>query len=501
MSEATTPFYFQPSRQSPVAILLILARLIRTLVGQFWPILILILLRRRTAGNNQFWVWVGIALTLLSVVRSLLMYFRTRFYIQNDEFIFEKGGFTRRRLTIPLDKIQTINFQQTFLHRVFNVVSLEVDTSGAKDAEITLNALDRAKASELRDYLLRWKKDNPNVASNADEAEAKHVPEQTLLKLDIGDLFRIGLSQNHLRSAGILLGLFASFAREIQPILGKSTYRYLEEELGLNIHFFWSFALWIVGFFLIVSVLATMVLTVIRFFDLRFVQTGDGFRVEAGLFTRREQAAYLPKIQFLRWSANPLQRLWGMFNLRFYQATGAEITRKQTLQVPGCYQTQIDAVKLAYFPDSAQIDWKWHQPNALYFRRRMVLIGIFPLLGLVLKTSLDFSWTWLVLCILWLPVVAWWQWQFFKRVRYGLSEAGLWVKSGFFTQSQTLLMWHNVQAVELEQGFMDARYALADLTLYTASGTVEIEALPLTMVRSLRDFVLAKIEVPKELNM
>jgi putative membrane protein len=190
-----------------------------------------------------------------------------------------------------------------------------------------------------------------------------------------------------------------------------------------------------------------------------------------------------------------------MFNLRFYQATGAEITRKQTLQVPGCYQTQIDAVKLAYFPDSAQVNWKWHQPNALYFRRRMVLIGIFPLLGLVLKTSLDFSWTWLVLCILWLPVVAWWQWQFFKRVRYGLSEAGLLVKSGFFTQYQTLLMLHNVQAVELEQGFMDARYALADLTLYTASGTVEIEALPLTMVRSLRDFVLAKIEVPKELNM
>jgi membrane protein YdbS with pleckstrin-like domain len=152
---------------------------------------------------------------------------------------------------------------------------------------------------------------------------------------------------------------------------------------------------------------------------------------------------------------------------------------------------------MAYFPASAHLDWKWYQPNALYFRRRMVLIGIFPLLGLALKTSLDFSWTWLALCVLWLPIVAWWQWQFFKRVRYGLTEEGLWMKSGFFTQSQTLLMWHNVQAVELEQGFMDARYELADLTFYTASGAVEIEALPLLMVRQLRDFVLAKIEVPK----
>lgn len=494
MSESSTPFYFQPSRQSPVAILLILARLIRSLIGQFWPVLLLLLLRRRSSSNGQFWVWVGIAVTLLSVVRSLLTYFRTRFYIHEDEFILEKGGFTRRRLSVPLDKIQTITFQQTFLHRLFNVVSVEMDTTGAKGSEISLNALDRDKATILRDYLLRWKKENVNASPDQDETLAI-TPEIELLKLDLGALIRIGLSQNHLRSAAIIFGLLASFAREIQPILGKSTYIYLEEEWGLTFDFFWAFALWIIVFFLLVSVIATLALTIVRFYNLRFIQTGEGFRLEAGLFTRREQAAYLPKIQFLRWSANPLQRIWGMYNLRFYQAAGHQLRGKQTLQVPGSYPHQIAAVQAAYFPEYDQMQWNWYRPHRLYFYKRLFIFGFLPLLGLILKTSFDFNWAWLVFTLLWLPVTAWWQWNLLLRKQYGLSKDGLWVKSGFFTQSQILLLWANVQGLEVQQTLVEKRYEISDLTFYTASGEVEIESLPLPLINYLRDYVLAKIEV------
>lgn len=493
MNDTTAPFYFQPSRQSPVAILLILARLIRTLVGQFWPLLLLLFLRRPSSNGNQMWVWMGIGITALSVIRSLLMYFRTHFYIEQDEFILEKGGFTRRRLSVPLDKIQTITFQQTFLHRLFNVVSVEVDTSGAKGSEISLNALEREKATLLRDYLLRWKKEN--VGAGTEQAEAPvEAPEEELLKLDVGDLLRIGISQNHLRSAGILFGVLASFAREIQPILGKSTYKYVEEEWGLSFNFFWTFALWIVVLFLLVAVVATLILTVIRFYNLRFVRTGVGFRLEAGLFTRREQVAYLPKIQFLRWSANPLQRIWGMYNLRFYQAAGFDLKGKQTLQVPGCYPRHLEVVKQAYFKDFDSADWGWEKPHFLYFRQRLILLGGLPLLGLILKTSLDFSWFWLVLTLLWLPLTAWWQWKLFQRKSYGLHVDGLWVKTGFFTQSQILLLWSNVQGVEVQQSFVEKRYGVADLTFYTASGEVEIESLPVEQVSGLRDFVLARLE-------
>ena len=116
------------------------------------------------------------------------------------------------------------------------------------------------------------------------------------------------------------------------------------------------------------------------------------------------------------------------------------------------------------------------------------------MLGLILKTSLDFSWFWLVLTLLWLPLTAWWQWKLFQRKSYGLHVDGLWVKTGFFTQSQILLLWSNVQGVEVQQSFVEKRYGVADLTFYTASGEVEIESLPVEQVSGLRDFVLARLE-------
>lgn len=488
------PFYFEPSRQSPIAVLLILAKLIRVLIGQLWFILLLMLLGRRPGSSNQFFIWMIIALGLVSVVRALFIYFRTRFYVQDGEFILEKGGFTRSRLSVPLDKIQTITFQQTFLHRIFKVVSVEMDTSGSKGSEVSLNALDRKKANELREYLLAWKKQNATPASETENAGAEKIPETTLLQLGIGDLLRIGLSQNHLRSAGILLGLVASFAGDIQPILGKSTYLYLTEELGFSFNYLWSFALWITLFFLIISVFSTLVLTAVRFYGLRFVRTGEGFRLEAGLFNHREQAAYLPKIQYLRWSSNPLQRLLGLFNLRFFQATGHELNTKQTIQVPGCYQPQIDAVRQSYFPESAHLPWSWLKPHRLYFYQRLFFIGLLPWIGLTIKTAVDFSWYWLAISLLWLPAAAWWQWNLFRRKRYGLSTEGLWTYSGFFTSDQTLLLWRNVQAVAVERSLIEARYELVDLTFYTASGSISLENIPLAAGNELRDYVLAKVE-------
>jgi putative membrane protein len=297
MSEpnAPAPFYFEPTRQSPIAILVILAKLIRVLIGQLWPVLAVILLGRNAGKRNVVLLWIMAGVGVFSIARAFLIYFRTRFYVEDGEFIFEKGGFVRSRLSVPLDKIQTITFQQSFLHRLFNVVSVEMDTSGSKGSEININALERKKANELREYLLTWKKENVHPESGEGNPDVEKTPEIPLLQLGFGELLRIGLSQNHLRSAGILIGLAFSFAGEIQPILGKSTYEYLTEELGLSFNVFWSFALWITLFFLIVAVFATLVLTIVRFYELRFVQTGEGFRLEAGLFNRREQAAYPPK--------------------------------------------------------------------------------------------------------------------------------------------------------------------------------------------------------------
>ncbi|MBK7337981.1 MAG: hypothetical protein IPJ00_18275 [Saprospirales bacterium] len=66
--------FFRPNRQSPVAILLILSRLFRFLFRQFWPVLLVFVLRPKRTTLYSL-VWVAVILSLVSSVNSILSYF------------------------------------------------------------------------------------------------------------------------------------------------------------------------------------------------------------------------------------------------------------------------------------------------------------------------------------------------------------------------------------------------------------------------------------------
>jgi putative membrane protein len=493
-SAVTNPFA-TPSKQSPAALAIIIFRFLVRLIRQFWPVVVIVLLRGRS-GNTQWWVYAGLAAGSVVMILSLLAYFRTWFHVENHELVLYKGGLFRKLVQIPLDKIQTVSFNQTFLHRLLNVVSVAVDTSSGKGSEIELLALDRNKAEALRTFLLGTQKSANPANQEADIAEPPTVPsdEKILWQLDLGDLLLIGLGQNHLRSGAILFGIGFGLYREIQAIMGKSANKMLEN-WGFNWQNLWNFFTLLVIVALIISIATSLFRTIVRYYDLKFVQTGRGFRVEAGLFTRREQAATLPKIQYIRWSAHPLERYFQVFAVHLYQAAGHNMNEKQALHAPGCHRPQLQIIRGAYFEDNNPENWTWHSPTPSLFIGRFAWFGVFPFLFLLAKTILDFHWIWLTISLIWLPLVWFYQRQYARKRSYGLHPDGLWIKSGFFTQNDTLLRWNNVKSVRLSQSWLQIRRGSADLEFTTSSGEISIDYLPLETARSLRDYVLFRLEV------
>jgi len=482
--------FFRPNRQSPVAIFLILTRLFRFLFRQFWPVLLVFLFRpKRTTLYGL--VWVAVVLSLVSSVNSILSYFYSFFYISEGELILESGWLRRTRLSVPLDRIQNISFQQSFIHRMFNVVGVEIDTAGSKGAEFSLQALDQGRAHALRDLLLSRRGDQ--AAGEAPET-ARVPSEKLLLQLGIPDLFKIGISQNHLRTAGILLALGLGFLDDLQTVLGDSVYKDMERSVGSYFETIWWLTLAFLVILLMISFVGTLVLTAIKNYDLRFTQTEQGFKVAAGLFAKREQSATLRKIQFIRWSAHPVQRWLGMFSLRLYQAAGLNQVRKGTIQVPGCYWPQLEAVQDAYFPDASTDNWEWHAPTVHFFNRRFLFLGIIPAIGGLAIGLLTRNPQFLPISLLWAPVAYFWQRQIYRTFHIGLHPGGLQLQTGFFTRETTLLRWEKIQGASLSQSPFQRKRQIADLDLHTASGDVNLPCLPLQKASLIRDYVLFRIE-------
>lgn len=491
MKQPENPDFSQPRRQSPVAILLILSRFLRFLFRQFWPVLLVVVLR--PGRLTLVWaVWAALAISVLSALNSLLSYYFSRFYVDGGDLVLEKGWIQRTRLSVPVERIQSISFQQSFLHRVFGAVSVEIDTAGSKGAEFSLMALAEADAVALRDFLLSRKREAGEAPGTPEEEAA--TGSKLLMRLSTLDLLKIGISQNHIRTAGILTAVGLGFFDDLESALGKQLYKDMERSVGALFENLFSLTLAFVAILLLVSFIGTLVLTVVRDYDLRFIRTGQGFKVVAGLFTRREQSASLGKIQFISWSAHPIQRWLGMFSLRLHQTAGYAPNSRKIIQVPGCYPPQLETVRSEYFPQTGEEEWEWHSPTEHYFRRRFLYLGIIPVLAGIGLSLLTRNQHMLPLFVLWGPAAYFWQRQIVRTFRIGLHAEGLQLRSGFFTRETTFLLWRKAQAVSLRQSPYQRGKSLADTVLHTASGDIILPYLPEEKAALIRDFVLYRVE-------
>ncbi|MEM9992208.1 MAG: PH domain-containing protein, partial [Bacteroidota bacterium] len=320
---------YEPARQSISAIIFIILRFIRRIISFAWPI-ILGLMIGRSSGTDRF----ELAITLigsLSMITSIIAYFRYYYYIKEEELVIESGLFNRVKLGIPFDRIQTVNFNRTVLHRVFNVVEVEIDTAGSVQSELKIDALKVEKAEELRAFLLSEKAKqtalNTATAEHSDEAPTNQTaqPEELVINLGLGEVLRIGITQNHLRSTGLIFGGLFALSQGV-----NIEFEDFERILGLG-NYTW------LGVFMLLalaSFLISVVRSGLRYYNLQLWRSDEKYRMEAGLFTRREVSALDHKIQVIQWSDNLLKRLLGYFDVYMKQASSQVVAISRSIAVP-----------------------------------------------------------------------------------------------------------------------------------------------------------------------
>lgn len=491
MSSNRPEWLSHPTRQSPAALLLILSRFVRLMLRQLWPFLLILLLNPKGRSAENFTLII-LALGGVSALASMFSYFRFYFLVENGQFILQQGFFRRSVVSIPLDRIQSVTFQQNVLHRLFGVVGVDIDTAGSQGSEASILALSQAKAEELRDYLMQFRQEQ------AQESEATSSP-QWLLSLQPADLLRIGLGQNHLRTAGILLALAIGFLDDVREALGMKSLP-IEEwiQQGAGLEFLgWALSLGIL--LLLVAFLGTLILTVVRHYDFRVRETARGFYLSGGLFNRRELSAVKSKIQFMRWQTNPLLQRFHLYAVRLFQAASESVQARTSIQIPGAYPEQLEVLQESYFPGFSQEETTSYPVDKQYFIRRFLWLGLLPGVGLLLGTLVMQSfgtYTWLG--IFWIPFSWFWHRHAWRNWSLALSPKGLQVQYGVWTRTGILLEWKHVQSVEINQSPFQQRAQLADITFYTAAGAVSIPYISLNLARPLRNYVLFTVETNQE---
>ncbi len=487
---------YQPQRQSPKAIILILLKYLRILVRQVWPILLIVFINPKS-DKGMLITAIAMGVAALSLVYSLAAYTRFYFFIQDNELCVRSGVFRKTVLNVPFDRIQTVDFKQNIVHQFLHVVSVRVDTAGSKGSELELDAIDFRRAEALRDVVLAYKKSKASLSADRTDPippiPVRMDAPQLILSLSPKDLIKIGISENHLRTSGIIFAFFLGLADDLDQLLGWDVYGQLEHTTTAMSLVGILATLVAIPLFIGISFLITLVRTVLRYYGLTFWREGNRFKVVSGLLTRNEKSIQQSKIQMIRWVTSPLKKIFGIYQLNIYQAINVEQQHDKSLVIPGCYQQQVDQTLDVIVPGFRTALFTSHRMHKRIVITMVFLFGFIPavLFGLMAWYNDGFL-QWLLVLVFPLAVVMGYLYQ--SKRRFRIHRDFILSAGGIFGTSNKLIETYKVQQVHITSSPMQRWRNLATLRLYTAGGEMTFPYLQAKIAHQARDYILFRVE-------
>ena len=494
-----------PQRQSQLAIIFIIFRFVKNVLKQAWPIFAAILLGRGTSSAFNSFELALTGLGVIGIVPSVIAYFKYYYHLNETELVIDKGLFKKVRLNIPFERIQSVNFNQNFLHQMLNVTEVEIETAGSDSQETKIDALDLETANTLRERILMMKQQSGSNTVTTEGLDFDLVgaeEKETILSLSFKELFRVGLVQNHLKPLGVAFGILFTlqfytdaFSFDFSGMIRDTIEQ--AEEVRSYFNFSYNIVYLIIAL-LLGSFVVSMIMTILKYYDLQFWRKGAKFQAVYGLFNRREYAALDNKIQILKWGQNILERWIGFYNITFAQARSSDEKKESgSIRIPGCDVSQIRYVQEAWLgPDVTQdmvyqkvsMHMFWH--TAIY----VVLIGLaasglFGYFGYYIQSIGSVLLVILLLGLSWLE---------YKKKRYALNGSELYVGGGTVGLRHALLPLYKIQGVKIQSNPYQWRRKLASLVVYTAGGKVVIPYIPQQTASQLMDQLLYHVEVAKQ---
>ena len=497
-----------PQRQSQYAIIFIVLRFLRNILRQTWPIFLAFFLGR---GNSTFnFIEMGIAgLGVFGMVISIISYYRYFYHLTDTELVISHGILQHVKQNIPFERIQSVNFKQSFVHQFFKVTEVEIETAGSEEQETKIDALEIPLAELLRARILQSKLEiGEGDKDDSEDALIVEERKENILHLAPKDLIRVGLAQNHFRPIGLLLGLLAtiagySYSFDYEDQFFIKTFFSTIEDFSENLVNFQENVPWVnitifVVALLILSVLYSIASTFLRHYNLQFWRIGPKFQLVRGLLTKNEFAALDNKIQILNWGQNPFERSLGFYNIQFRQArSGGEGRRQGAFGIPGCQVNHVDFVRESWLGKNAGL-FDHYKPISIHFfiRKALYTTIFFVVIGILIILVKDA--TTLVPLLLVYSLMIWVYWISYKKKTYALNHNELYVGGGIIGFRHALLPYYKVQNLSITQNPYQWRRDLATLVVSTAGGRVQIPYISYNEAQELLDVLTYRVEQSKK---
>lgn len=476
-----------PRRQHPLGVIILAAQFLWRVAQQAWPILVGL-----SFSDTAWWKWGwgGGMLIVLTGGFAWAYYLRFQFRVEQDALVVEKGVLRRERLQVPFERIQTIQLYQGPLQQLLGLTGLRIDTAGSSGSELQLVAIRKEVADGLRAALREGGQAHPQPLDEDPqevEPELEKRKVKRLVHLDLKGLFKVGLSQNHLRNAFAGLALVLYFVGNAEETVegGLSTLPPFAMAL-VGMAFF---LLLIPGFFLFLigGILMSLVTAVTRYYRLDSTIGEEGLHAEMGLLRRNTFQVPFARIHLTEWRSNWIRRKLGFETLEVRQAQ-AQAGTMGALRVflPAMEPSHRSIFESEVYPDMAERAWMRLTP----VRRWRWLLWGFSCLPLAPVWLLGQGVSEVLVSVVWAALTWWTTGRHFDALRLVVFRNSVVLERGWFWKRRTILKMSQLQGVEWKRNVLLERRMVGHLVFHTAAGSRRFGYLSAVEGRTLVDLAL-----------
>ena len=257
----------KPQRQPLAGLVIVFIKTIWEVLKRIWPFILLMFFNSKTDRFDKVEL-IAAVFAGLTIVGSLIKFFFFRFYILNEELIIKKGWLKKEVIVVPLQKIQTVHIEESFLHNALGIVKLSVDTAGSSNTEVTIDALLRPMAKALQAQLdAKEYQGEENVIKQPSFS----IP---ILSLSGKDLLKLSLSANHVEAFFIML----SFGFGIYDNLRRINEGFVAKAADIIPQGLFLIAI-LIGTILIITVFISTIRICLKFYGLSVSRIPSGFYI------------------------------------------------------------------------------------------------------------------------------------------------------------------------------------------------------------------------------
>jgi putative membrane protein len=461
-----------------------------------WPALIGLVVAGTAGGHGSWWSLAGAAAV---VVAGMLRWFTTTYRISAEQVQVRKGLVRRRLLTVPRDRIRTVDVTANALHRSLGLAKVEVGTgrTDRKDDAVKLDALHADEATRLREELLH--------RSPARTAQPRR-PRETLLVRVPPEWVRYGpFTLTGLVTVGVIAGVAGRAVNEahIDPDrLGPvSTLLDRWEHAALPV----EIAVLAVALMVAVAVASTLGY-VLAFHGFRLTRNSAGtLHVTRGLITTRSTTIEERRLRGVEISEPLLLR--AVRGARCLAITtglrvGRGAERGGSLLLPPAPRAEAQRVAAQVLGRTAPLTCPLtpHGPRATR-RRYTRAVGLAVLVAVALFALSRWAglpaWTWHVSPVL-VVIAALLAYDRTRSLGHALVERTLVSRRGSLVRRRSALSYDGIIGWNVQRSFFQRRAGLATLVATTAAGRqrIDVQDVPLDEALRVADAALPGLLTP-----